>query len=958
MLSLSAGQADLANRANMVAVHQYFRGLLQHISDLDESMPHLTLGLGNRIGTPRLMIRVANEEIEGERLWKTLKALNLSFAEIEYAEILVNPDRFMVAGATGWWDLRDLAGTEHTHRFRGELIGGNMVEDDNAFELEFKKTTPEVPVIELLDQANNDPKDFGSVLPIVYGSAKRVRCRNIQVGRATALSQALTDVTTGVIEVTNAEGFPTSATFYGLAGREIIQFSDSSETDGTLTIAARAQNGTFATDHLAGEIIIELIDEVIVGLAGHQCPDWTDAQALYCRSPYTGELVRFTNIAVFNMRDQNVPGMDGETVATVRIAQEQVEDFLLSTNVSPRVTVQAEIAGSGGNPGPHNWTPDDQTVFGHIGASRGYWTDVGTDTPQWNPRVWSPRSGLSCEWDAPAPSTNPVLRWRIKLAVAFTGVSDWSRVRCYPKDISGFEDGYSIGVATKDFDTTKTAYSPWRQPVGTVIPGDLITDNSQFRLFAAGVGTCHVTTLEIEIEVEDNTPPTVARETDVQIEAGSVGFGLEFFADFIGNLVPYQYTQDYDFTEGTGWDDDNGTQSDRSPNGQRLTASSGPVTATMQRLASSNPDLTATDDRYRLRVFCDNPSLLDPTEDILVWFNNSGGASGPPIVKPTNRVELKIPPNQLKTASWVTLEVDGVDIGSPTVTSIETIGLEFVTLSGTPYVQIDDLETANATNTDYDPLAPGSVITDIADIATHFLVTVCGLGSSVIGTFDGPFGNWAGDITTYGTGFESILAGLAFEGGANIVREEGASGSIYNFLFADEASGIWKYPATVRTIDTWNRLTERLRPIDETATRFRAFWAWDASLGTDSRAFRQLSRADTTVNDTKVPNADFDSAELRIGQRDAVPLPFYLIQDEVTAEDILGFYTQEALANTRVGWDMVVPHWLSYDLQRGDTVEFTPPWEASARKARVLGIMRGYQSPIASLVLVEVLVET
>jgi hypothetical protein len=993
MLTLAASQADLAGRTAFAPVPlfvfttytdypaktgatvrywstipfyydwagtgvQYFSDVVKGIGELALEMPHLPLGLGNELGTPRFRLEVVNED----GLWAAIRGA--AFGELEYAELLVNPDRFLVdrhagrrSGRSGWWDLRDLPGTEHVFRFRGELIDHEIVEDDHTFSLEFRTVHPEVPVVELLESGENDPKDFGSVLPIIYGAVKRNRCRNLKVGRQTAFSEPLTDITTGVVQVTDATGLPTSTTFYIISAREVIQCSDSDAVDGTITISARAQNGTHAVAHPAGEIVLELLDEIIVGIAGHPCSGWTGSQALYCISPYTGELVRFTEGVIFNVRDQTA--IDGKTITTARIKQEQLEDFLISTNNSPRVSVQPEIAGTGGNPGPFEETPDDQTVDASPSFSRGYWSDVDTTTPRWTGSPFFSRSRLKCEWGpGPYNNTNDVLRWRIKLSVTFASVSDWSRVYLYPKDIPGFEEGYSIRAETKDFDTTKTVYSEWRTPPAGTKYQNLIADNSYFLLYATGASasSLHVVGLTMYAEVADATP--TVRDVDTRIEAGSVGYGLQFFADVIGYTIPYYFTTDYAFTEGTGWNQSNGVQSDQGANGQRLLANAGPVTATMQRTntAAEPLDLNAQNDRYRISLLCDNPALLDPDEDLLIWFSDTVGTGTTP---PATRMELKIPRDQLKAGEWVAIEIDGVEAGTPALTDVETIGLEFVTLSGTPYVQVKNLEGGDATNPDYHPTLPGSGFSKISSVLKHFLITHCGLGSGVIGdsfaVIDaGLIFAWAGDLTTYGTTFEPIVAGIAAESGTNVIREEGSAGSVYEMFFADEASGVWKYPATVRTLDEWNRLTERLRPSDQAATRFRAFWAWDSSRGNDSRSFREVSRADADVNDTAVAGSAFTNAELRMGPRDADPFAFYLVQVASTAEEILGFYAHELLDLDRAAWTMVLPPWLSWDLQRGDTVTFTPSWDGSPRSARILGIRRQFDVPQATLTLAEV----
>ena len=133
-------------------------------------------------------VQDASGNILHESIWETLIGENLHGADLVVSELLVNP-HLRVNASTPWWDLRSLAGTDHTVRFRGECV---QVEPVGAtVPMRFAHVEPEVPFVTLLDQQNNHPEDFGSRMPVIVGQAKAVECKRIKVGTVTTLSAGL-----------------------------------------------------------------------------------------------------------------------------------------------------------------------------------------------------------------------------------------------------------------------------------------------------------------------------------------------------------------------------------------------------------------------------------------------------------------------------------------------------------------------------------------------------------------------------------------------------------------------------------------------------------------------------------------------------------------------------------------------------------------------------------------------
>jgi len=78
------------------------------------------------------------------------------------------------------------------------------------------------------------------------------------------------------------------------------------------------------------------------------------------------------------------------------------------------------------------------------------------------------------------------------------------------------------------------------------------------------------------------------------------------------------------------------------------------------------------------------------------------------------------------------------------------------------------------------------------------------------------------------------------------------------------------------------------------------------------------------------------------------------VQDQATAQDVGGYYVREATRLAALWILEGVAWWEAYDLERGDIVSLTPPWDTTARKARVIEIEKRFDAEVVNLRVVEV----
>jgi len=99
-----------------------------------------------------------------------------------------------------------------------------------------------------------DPDDWGKILPIVYGNAKRVPMRAVDAGELTTLAADINDVIT-VITVTDASGFPAGGGTIQIDFEEITyQYTSGNQLVGCV-------RGVDRIEHYAGATVAEIQSE-------------------------------------------------------------------------------------------------------------------------------------------------------------------------------------------------------------------------------------------------------------------------------------------------------------------------------------------------------------------------------------------------------------------------------------------------------------------------------------------------------------------------------------------------------------------------------------------------------------------------------------------------------------------------------------------------------------------------
>jgi hypothetical protein len=135
---------------------------------------------------------------------------------------------------------------------------------------------------------------------------------------------AADDGTEQSVEVTDATGFGSSgkATW----GSEVVTWTGKSGN--TLTPLVRGVDSTQPIGHPAGDLIVEVIDDAIFGVADHEVSAIGD---VYAHNPFNNEIVKLSTTFTKNTADT----IESETRATLEFTDEQLKDTLIELAMSP-----------------------------------------------------------------------------------------------------------------------------------------------------------------------------------------------------------------------------------------------------------------------------------------------------------------------------------------------------------------------------------------------------------------------------------------------------------------------------------------------------------------------------------------------------------------------------------------------------------------------------------------------
>jgi hypothetical protein len=368
---------------------------------------------------------------------------------------------------------------------------------------------------------------------------------------------------------------------------------------------------------------------------------------------------------------------------------------------------------------------------------------------------------------------------------------------------------------------------------------------------------------------------------------------------------------------------------------------------------ATSPWETPTADTYTIVDF-EISSWSQTADGVCYWITPSGAGTWSSlgnyffIYITQSYIEVEVKPNPLNRSTDAAISVDVDVLAASMGYAIEI------------YADIAGYKAPSASPV-YKEDA-GFAMTRPCDIMRHWIEEIGGASIHTSSYDDcdtnlgGNAAEWGFDARTLGLTWEERLARMAFEARATLVPEETSSGTEWKML---TALSTYAFPAASGSVTEWDRggfaeADQDLRFVH--ASRFTFSYAPNWSRGDGEEAFTQVVVANEDTNDLTVPStADFATAADRIGKYEAEPVGLRAIQDEVTAEEIAGYYCHERI-RIPVGLFAItgVPWWEAYDLEVGDIIEVTPPWASSAVKCRVIEYVKDSATEQIELRLVEI----
>lgn len=515
---------------------------------------------GEGFARPAVALTLHDEELPGgETLYEALRARNLHGATLELAELLVDPGR-RIAGPLPLWQLASEPGTEHVVRFRGELDRMEGRAADGRITLRFAQRPPEVPLVEISDPAEADPRDVGAAIPLPVGGAEKVPCRSRRVGWVTTLVETIAADTTGVVRFSDLTGVDTSGgPVQALLDGEEVTLDNADPAAREAEITARGQGGTQASEHRAGAVLSEILeDEVLVAVSG---APGASLRHLYVLDPSTAELVRLEP----GLYAWDPAYQDGaHTVGMVRISPDGMRSIASRIFRNAGVTQQPEFADTAVTTATRLYTPSSEALQVPSAPSAIYTFDPAVAGPQADviPSGGNPREyvGTFTSGDMSGDGALQVKRWRMRLRHSQESTTQF-RIVARNNGIAAMASD-TVSTVTTGVGDVDEAFSAWRTPpagttLGTLVGKKLIAYCERVVPAAPVAGELRQLQIQAEVVTSGSLGSTGERVVDAAIVAASVGFGLRFFADVDGPIVPYDFQFNaYAMDEGTGWNVD------------------------------------------------------------------------------------------------------------------------------------------------------------------------------------------------------------------------------------------------------------------------------------------------------------------------------------------------------------------------------------------------------------------
>jgi len=266
----------------------------------------------------------------------------------------------------------------------------------------------------------------------------------------------------------------------------------------------------------------------------------------------------------------------------------------------------------------------------------------------------------------------------------------------------------------------------------------------------------------------------------------------------------------------------------------------------------------------------------------------------------------------------------------------------------------------------------GGALTSVTDALIRVICGYQRVSTDVYETQDGvpsfmdPLVNVMGD----GYSVESILAHMAFDGGANVVMVERASGTkIIHRKLRNRASE-WPTPIVEIPYKLWQALEEEVKPFAAMATEFTFLSHWSALRGTpgDPSAYAGatvLDEAHPSIPDSFGPaligNDEYQLAVDSIGRIPHEPFMYRSLFVDNQRRAVSVVHARAIFDRGSLFRLVGVPHVYAWRLEPGDIIGFTPPWTRTAElasgipiRARVLETTYRPHDGFVDLVAVEV----
>lgn len=380
-----------------------------------------------------------------------------------------------------------------------------------------------------------------------------------------------------------------------------------------------------------------------------------------------------------------------------------------------------------------------------------------------------------------------------------------------------------------------------------------------------------------------------------------------------------------------------------------------PKRGRVQRTSTTGTvDLTAASLLYQLGLRASVAGLIS---SVRVWLSDTAGTG---TTEPANRRELRFLGSAIGAGAWMNLQAGALDVGTPTVVNVETVGVEveWATAEGACDLWVDDLQRGNGSAPSGYVGAAGSLIEGPADLWRHFLTEGCREPATSLDST-----TWAEvaarlatnlhalELRELGYSFEELQQALCFETRCRLVPVERSSGRLWKL---HTAKADYSFAASTLELSgsLWDE--EGLFAPGERFTEFLAHYLRDPSKELGEQAFSKLVRADAEQNDTPVSSADLAAARARYGLRQAEAFAFLGTEDERTAQDLLGWIVYNSTRSDRRRLTRVFPWWEAVDLELYDVRLGTPPDSASSVPllilARVFDPMSGLITVVAEQV--------